>query len=505
MYELRPYQKRAIEEIRQAIKDGFHSIMIQAPTGAGKGVILSHIINSANNKGSKVLFLVHRAEILFQISAYMDKYEITHGIIKAGFEADYTIPVQLASFQTIHRRMKFYQEEFDLVIIDEAHHGTAKTYLEVIEAFRKKLILGFSATPTRQNGMGLGNVFDKLVSVATIQDLTDMGFLAPIRYFAPVQPDLSGVKLTAGDYNAKQLEPAMMDGHLIGDMFEHWLKYGEDRKTVIFATGVAHSIAIKDRFNAAEIPTCHIDGTTPKEDRDEVLSRFKRGDIKIIVNCQILTEGVDVPDVGCVVLARPTKSLVMYMQMVGRGMRVIEGKTDLILIDHAGACYEHGFVHEITEWELSETKQTTNKENEKRKKKESRPITCPMCSCTYSKRLKCPECGNIPERAQFGKEVDHIDGVLGEICFKSKAAKIKKVASSDKESWFSQLKTYAKHRGYSPGWAAHAFRDKFGVWPNKYKDAPLIPFDFISLEVLDYIKYKRIRLAKSKDKAHVSV
>jgi superfamily II DNA or RNA helicase len=348
-------------------------------------------------------------------------------------------------------------------------------------------------------------VFDKLVSVATIQDLTDMGFLAPIRYFAPVQPDLSGVKLTAGDYNAKQLEPAMMDGHLIGDMLEHWLKYGEDRKTVIFATGVAHSIAIKDRFNAAEIPTCHIDGTTPKEDRDEVLSRFKRGDIKIIVNCQILTEGVDVPDVGCVVLARPTKSLVMYMQMVGRGMRVIEGKTDLILIDHAGACYEHGFVHEITEWELSETKQTTNKENEKRKKKESRPITCPMCSCTYSKRLKCPECGNIPERAQFGKEVDHIDGVLGEICFKSKAAKIKPATSVEKRDWFSQLKTYGEHKGFKPGWASNTFREKWGVWPNKYKDAETIPFDMISLEVLDYIKYKRIRLAKSKDKAHVSV
>jgi len=144
MYDLRPYQEKAVDQIRRLIVSGKKSIMIQSPTGSGKGVMLSHIIHSANMKGKSVLFLVHRSEILFQVSDYMDKYEITHGIIKAGEQANYTHPVQLASFQTIIRRMSFFQETFDVVIIDEAHHATAATYIKVIKAFQKQIILGFS-------------------------------------------------------------------------------------------------------------------------------------------------------------------------------------------------------------------------------------------------------------------------------------------------------------------------------------------------------------------------
>lgn len=491
MRELREYQKRAIAEARQLIAQGKKSIMIQAPTGAGKGVILSHIIHSATLKGRSVLFLVHRGEILKQISAYMNHFEIEHGIIKAGEDYNYSLPVQLASFQTIIRRMDYFTTKFDLVIIDEAHHATAETYLKVINAFKTKLILGFSATPTRKNGLGLGNLFDAMVQVASIKFLTTSGFLAPIRYYAPVEPDLKGIKLKAGDYNESQLEPVMMQGELVDGIVEHWQRLGENRKTVVFATGVAHSLAIAETFIAHGIKAEHLDGGTKSDRRNEILTAFKSGKLKVLVNCQILTEGVDIPDIACVILARPTKSLPMYMQMLGRGMRVIEGKEDMILLDHAGCVYEHGFVEEITDWKLSTTEKTENKKQKEREAKTSRPITCPECSAVYTGRLKCPECGTIPQKEQFGKDVEYIDGTLGEIRYIDKT-KPPKVSMEVKQEWFSQLAAYAKQKGYKEGWASNQYRAKFGVWPNSLRAERI---DRQNPDVLSWIISRQIAYA----------
>ena len=161
------------------------------PTGSGKGVLLAHIINLCHEKGSSVLFLVHRQEILFQVSAYMNHHGIEHGIIKADEKPEYHHIVQLASFQTITKRLKNpYIKQTDVIIVNEAHHATAATYSRVIEHFKKKVVLGFSATPSRQNGVGLGNMFDTMIQVATIKELTDLGFLAPVRIFAPVRVPL---------------------------------------------------------------------------------------------------------------------------------------------------------------------------------------------------------------------------------------------------------------------------------------------------------------------------
>ena len=496
-YELYPHQARAMAEVKQAIKDGYHSIMIQSPTGSGKGVMLSDVINACHAKGSSVLFLVHREEILYQVSDYLKRYGIEHGIIKAGVKHEDEHLVQLASFQTIYRRLKNpYIKQADVVIIDEAHHATASTYLEVIETFKKKIVLGFSATPSRQNGIGLGNLFEKMIQVATIKELTDLGYLAPVKIYAPMTPDLAGVKMTAGDYQKDQLEGAMMATGLVGDIVGHWLKYGNNQKTIVFATGVKHSIAICKQFMSVGITAEHVDGKTLKEDRDAILKRFKSGATQVIVNCQIFTEGVDVPEIGCVVLARPTKSLPMYLQMVGRGMRTIAGKECCILLDHAGAVHEHGFPDEVTEWSLSTTDKTVNKSNDERKKKKSEPITCPVCDLTYTSRLQCPGCGNIPTSEQYGKDVEYIDGVLGEVVRKGDTRKPAKIGppSEDQLSFYRQLKRYAHDRRYQDGWAAHKYKEKFGAWP---PSGSFRPADEVSTEVHAFIKYCNIKRART--------
>jgi superfamily II DNA or RNA helicase len=506
-YTLYPHQQRAINEIEQAFADGHHAVMVQSPTGSGKGVMLSHIINECHEKGLTVLFLVHLGELIKQTSDYMESYGIEHGIIKAGTKQEDEHPVQLASFQTICRRLKNpHIRQADVMIIDEAHHATAPTFLKVIEHYKKNRVIGFSATPSRQNGMGLGNLFDVMISVETIKALTDQGFLAPVRIYGPVSPDLAGVKISAGDYQKDQLEGAMLAGGLVGDIVGHWMKFGDNRQTIVFATGVKHSVAICLQFRAEGIAAEHIDGKTDKDERKAIMDRFKAGTTQVLVNCQVLTEGVDVPNIGCVILARPTKSLNAYLQMAGRGMRTAPNKEYCILLDHAGAVHEHGFPDETVEWSLDVTSKAVNKANEKRKREKSEPIKCPVCDLVYTARLDCPGCGNVPTPKQIGKDVDYIDGTLGEIIRKGdnwKAPKAVDPHAELKASWLAQFKKHEADRGCKDGWARINYKEKFGEWPPYSTSDSVRPANELSVEVRAYIQSRNIAYRKAQDAARV--
>jgi superfamily II DNA or RNA helicase len=487
--ELRNYQLSALDSIAKEYKAGHRHILVCSPTGSGKGVILSEMIRRASLKGSEVLFLVHRREIVEQVATHLENMLVKNGVIMAGEVHDSRHNVSVATIQTLARRIK--QKEFnqaDIIVVDEAHHAVSAEYLKVIDYFKKNLVVGFTATPCRKTGLGLGNFFESLIVVETIQNLTDQGFLVPIRYFAPSIPDLKGVKMKAGDYDEKQLGEKMMDGQLVGDVVTNWIKYGEGRQTICFTTTVAHSVAVCEAFRESGIPAEHIDGTTDKEERHDILARYRFGDVRILTNCAVFTEGVDIPDIACVFMARPTKSLALYMQCVGRGMRPAKWKTDMILIDHAGVCYEHGPVHEITDWSLDVTKVAANEKNEERKKANKKPIKCPKCHCVYTKQLKCPSCGNIPTAEQLGKDVEYIDGELGEVCFKTKAVKVK-ASKLEKEHWHSQLQGYAREKGYKEGWIFHKYRAKFGVKPVGMCTTPSKP----GPEVLGWIRNQEIK------------
>jgi len=414
--KLRPYQQEAIDKIKKAYINGSRAILVVSPTGSGKSVILADIIKSSAEKGKNVLFLVHRREILFQVGAYLDSHGIEHGVILSGEEYTGGNLVEIATVQTLRSRMKRQSYKLaDVIVVDEAHNSVTKTYTEVIDAHRDNLVIGFTATPCRQSGKGLGKLYDTLINVATIADLIEQGFLVPVKYYAPTDIDLSKIKITAGEYNLKQLDEKMREPKLVGDVIENWLRLANGRQTVVFTTTVAHSVAIMDAFNEAGITAEHIDGKTDKQERAEVLRRFRAKDTTIICNCAVLTEGVDIPAISCVVMARPTKSLALYMQTIGRGMRPDSAKIDCTFIDHAGACLEHGAVHEITDWTLDEKTKNGNKKNEERKKRESKPIDCKMCGLVYTGQLKCPQCRAVPDITQYGKDVEYIDAELGEI------------------------------------------------------------------------------------------
>lgn len=495
---LRPYQAEAVDSLRDSWRAKNRRILLQLPTGAGKTICATEIIKGAVAKGNPVLFVAHRRELISQASAKLRDLGIPHGIILAGVRPTPEELVQVGSVQTIAARA-FKSGRLELppagvVIFDEAHHAIAASWKQIADAYPNAAILGLTATPVRGDGKGLGHLFSDMVIGPSIPELTEQGYLVPVRYFAPSMPDLHGVKLTAGDYNQAQLEGRMDKPKLVGDVVTNWGEVCPDRKTVVFATSVKHSIHLAEQFQAVGINALHLDGETPLDERANILADLRDGLIQVITNCMVLTEGWDQPDVSCCVLARPTKSLGLYLQMAGRVLRPAPDKTDTILIDHSGAVYQHGFLHEPFEWSLDEAGKLGDRESQ-RKASEPKPITCEKCYTIYEKQHMCPSCGHMPEK--FGRGVQQVEGTLGEVSVKSRAVR-KDFSDPEKRQWFQMLKYQQQSKGYKPGWTSVQYKTKFGEYPPKdYSDLhPVYP----SLEVARYIRHRQIVYAKSRPK-----
>jgi superfamily II DNA or RNA helicase len=329
---LHDYQVKTRTDIDAAAAAGHRRILVTAPTGSGKTVVATSIINAAVARRERVLFLCHRRELTQNASRELHEVGVDHGIVQAGFPSRPGALVQVASIGTLHARAvrsrTIELPPANLVIVDEAHHAPARSWRRLIEAYPKAIILGLTATPCRADGKGLGNVFDVLIVSANVAELTAAKYLVPTRVYAPARPNLAGVQVRRGDYVEDQLAARMDTAKLVGDIGEHWLRLGEQRPTVLFAVNVAHSVHIRDEFRRLGVLAEHIDGSTPLEERDAVLAKLAAGKIEIVTNCQVLTEGWNCPAVSCIVLARPTKSLGLFRQMIGRVLRPLPGKTD---------------------------------------------------------------------------------------------------------------------------------------------------------------------------------
>ena len=416
----------------------------------------------------------------------------------AGTEPRPLEVVQVAAVQTLTARAmrseRMAKPPADLLVIDEAHHCPANTYRAIIDAYPEALLLGLTATPCRGDGRGLGGIFETLIECPQVADLIQQGYLVKTRVYAPVQPDLKGVRVQAGDYNEAQLAERMDRPKLVGDIATHWFKYGERRRTVAFAVNVAHSIHLRDEFLQNGVKAEHIDGSTPKDERDATLARLASGDIEIVTNCMVLTEGWDMPAIGCAILARPTRKMGLFRQMIGRVLRPAEGKPDAIILDHSGAVFRHGMPEDHVEWTLDPENRATSPEHQTRLDFPSRSLLeCSQCGALREGGKACWHCGFMPSRQAKAVFLD------GELALVDRHQQHK--AGDDpvvRAQWHGMLAYIAFERGYRPGWVAHTYRKKFGRFPEwGAETSPIAP----SPEVLAWVRSRQIAYAKAKGRA----
>jgi len=492
MHQLRPYQTKAIDDIRESFTKR-KKVLLVAPTGSGKTVVAADIIRKVIENGKKCVFVAHRRELIMQCSNKLFNFGVRHGVIMADKPTTPDADVQVVSIQTYTARkdnFDFDRPDADLIIFDEAHRSASFTFQKMIEEYPEAHVIGLTATPCRADGKGLGDIYQGLIECSNIKDLTEEGYLVPSRIYAPTMPDLKGLKVLAGDYEKGRLDKRMNTPKLIGDIVNHWIMYGQDRPTVAFATSINHSKKIAKMFNDSGIPAGHIDGKMPEIERERQLAMIKDGSIKVLANCQVLTEGWDEPKISCVILARPTKSYGLYLQMVGRSLRPDDGKKDTLIIDHSGSVYQHGFPEDTPAWILTEDKIDLVPKEEQPIDKQ--PFTCIKCDTVYKPTKdnpECPNCAFVPTK----KETELLikEGRLVEL----KKEKTEPTAI-EKQIFYSQLKHYGKSKGFKPGWADWTFKEKYGHFPHTKKIGLKPPTE----EVKNFIKHLLIKKAKRREK-----
>jgi DNA repair protein RadD len=386
--------------------------------------------------------------------------------------------------QTLQRRAI---PDADVVIIDECHRwfDFYPTWM-MDPAWRSRPFIGLSATPWTR---GLGRYFDDLIIAATTQELIAGGYLSPFRVFAPSHPDLTGVRTVAGDYHEGDLSSVMNDSPLVADVVDTWLRRAQNRSTFCFAVDRAHAKHLQAKFAEAGVSTGYIDAYTPVKERNEIKRTFHSGDIRVVCNVGCLTTGIDW-DVRCIILARPTKSEILFVQIIGRGLRLAEGKEDCLILDHSDTHLRLGFVTDIHHETLHDGRARTRPRGTDRIRL---PKECPQCAFLKPPGVRvCPACGF---KAEALSNIEVSDGELIEVTGRKKRDDA--VSRDEKAAFYAQLKGYAQARGYANGWAAHKFREKFGVWPNGYEDVSAME---PTPKVLSWIKSRQIAWAKSKQR-----
>ena len=495
---LRPYQVKAIEDIRHHFSKGKKRILLVAPTGSGKTVIASSMMQKAKERSKFNLFVAHRRELVMQCSRKLSDFGLNHGVIMAEKSPNAMADIQVASIQTFASRKDrddFIKPNADIVILDEAHRSVSGQFTELLKVYPNSFIIGLTATPIRNDGRGLGNIYEEIVECGSIKELTEQGYLVPNRIVAPTIPDLQKIRIVAGDYEKKALTKKMNTAKLVGDIVSHWIKYGENRATVIFATSIAHSKHIANIFRQNGVPSGHIDSEQNELERETQLANLNSGKIKVLSNCQILTEGWDQPKISCVIIARPTKSYPMYLQMIGRTLRPYPNKKDTLIIDHSGCVYEHGFPEDAGNWTLSTKKPKTKDKIKDPQPIEKQPFTCVRCDTVYAPNrddYACPNCALIPTKKE--RIVLISEGRLVEM------PKTKPNAN-DKNNFYAQLLFYCRQKGYKEGWASHTFKQKYGHFPHNKKTFPIAT----GKDVMSFIQHLNIRRAKSRNMRELNV
>lgn len=497
---LRPYQSAAVQNLRIALAGGVKREMLVAPTGSGKTEMGMAMVRGARSKGKRVIFLCNRVHLVEQTSRRFTRAGIVHGVIQGENTTRVYERVLVASIQTVARRGL---PDVDLIIIDEAHTvAGSREYRAVIAAAKGVPVIGLSATPYARglskhyDELG-GPLFEHMTVAATIPQLIDEGFLVDVDVYAPSEPDMSGIKQSRNvfgemDFSDADVGRAVDKPELIGDIVMHWMRLARGTPTVCFASNIAHSKHIVDRFLAAGVSAEHIDCYTDEEERRAILARVETGETLVISNVGILAEGWDFPACRTLILARPTRSLIRYIQMAGRVLRPHQSKERALILDHSGSVVRLGFPTDTFQLELDDGKPREAKGAAPEREKPL-PKACPSCSYIKLTNVhKCPQCGFAPKR-KADVDVKEGDLVLLERG-KPKASK------AEKQRFYSQLLGVAQEKGYKSGWVAHKYQAKYGVWPRGLNQIPAPP----GREVLGFLKHLQIKAAKALEASHAN-
>jgi DNA repair protein RadD len=480
--ELHEHQKLAEAQLRESLRSGHRRPIIQSPTGSGKTVLAAAIVEKALAKGKRVIFTVPKLSLIDQtVERFNEEGIRAIGVIQ-GYHpgTDGTQPVQVASIQTLRRRRL---PEADLVLVDEAHevHDFYRDWMEKPE-WKNVPFVGLTATPWTR---GLGKLYDDLLVPTTTTELIQKKFLAPFRVFAPSHPDLAGVKTVAGDYQLDQLSQRMSDAKLTADVVKTWLEKGQDRPTLAFCVDLAHARKLTDEFNSKGVVCGYVDAYTDRRARNELGEAFRARQVQVICSVGTLTTGIDW-DVRCIILARPTKSEILYVQIIGRGLRTGVGKDCCLILDHSDTTLKLGFVTDIHHEELDDGK--PNRSSKASVAEEKKPRECPACKALKNTHV-CPSCGFAPQRQS---QLKVRDGELVELDYRKG-----KTPLGDKQSVYSGLLWYGQRQGYKKGWAAQQYRQAFGVWPRGLAEQSLPATN----EQIQWIKSRQIAFAKGRANA----
>jgi DNA repair protein RadD len=404
LFGLRPYQEQAVNDIEAAWASGIRSVCYQLPTGGGKSRILRTIVDNHAASKKVIYIIAHRNTLVSQLSQEIDQAGIKHGIIQAG--APYIrYRVQVCSMQTlVHRLDKMSEPE--LIIVDEFHHAKSASYLRILKTWPRANILGVTATPQRPDGKGLSDIVDKLILGPTVKQLMTEDYLCDYDYYAPAIVDMSGVKMVAGEFDNNQSMERVDKKTITGSAVEHYRKYADHKPAIACCVNIAHSEHVAEEFRQAGYKAMAVNSLIDTRAVAAALHGLKTGAIEVITQCEMLGEGVDVPAATCLIALRPTGSLVIFLQQIGRVLRKAPGKDKAIILDHVGNWTRFGLPDDERDWSLEGRSKKPQEHSEYKR--------CPEClRAIKSSARKCPFCGFEYEPANGEDQIpETTDGEL---------------------------------------------------------------------------------------------
>ncbi len=456
----RGYQLRMEDDTREAYAAKLRAVLVVSPTGSGKTFFFSRVAAAAAAKGKRVVIVAHRIEIVEQISAALDRMGIRHGRIMQGHSLTDDI-IQVGMVQTVARRLDLLQEPH-LLVIDEAHHAVAGTWEKVAAAWRRARLLGVTATPERLDGRGLGNAFEHMILGPSVAELIAEGYLASYQYLAPPQEaDFSGVATRAGDYALDEIADAMDKATVTGDAVEHYRQHLEGRSAIAFCVTVAHAEHVAAQFREAGFAAASVDGGMDKATRTDRIAAIGDGRLQVLTSCDIISEGTDIPSVAGAILLRPTKSLSMFLQQVGRVLRPKPDGSKAVILDHVGSVHRHGLPDDPRDWSL---------DAKKRKPKVPGITTCETCFRAFPQGqaramaagCEAEPCPIISSERKPREEMEVLPGQLqvvdAERLAHLRATPLRKLLTGRETR--EQLEEIRRARGYAAGWTFYILKER---------------------------------------------